>query len=59
MPWLLIRRAAAFFLDSFLLFLVLAPVGQLMRFAVGWPTTSPTGQEVWLASRPDDWRLFA
>ena len=50
MPWLLIRRAGAFILDIFLLFLVLAPVGQLIRLAVGWPTTSPTGQELWLAA---------
>jgi uncharacterized RDD family membrane protein YckC len=50
MPWLLIRRAGAYVLDIFLLFLVLFPVGQLVRLAVGWPTASPTGQEVWLAS---------
>jgi uncharacterized RDD family membrane protein YckC len=50
MPWLLIRRAGGFFLDILMLFLVLAPVGQLMRLAVGWPTTSPTGQELWLAA---------
>jgi uncharacterized RDD family membrane protein YckC len=50
MPWLLIRRAAAYFLDIVLLFLVLAPAGQLARFVVGWPTASPTGLEVWLAA---------
>jgi uncharacterized RDD family membrane protein YckC len=50
MPWLLIRRATAYFLDIVLLFLVLAPAGQLVRFAVGWPAASPTGLEVWLAA---------
>jgi uncharacterized RDD family membrane protein YckC len=50
MPWLLIRRATAYFLDIVLLFLVLAPAGQLVRFAVGWPSASPTGLEVWLAA---------
>jgi hypothetical protein len=50
-PWLLIRRAIAFFLDIVLLFLVLYPVGQLVRFVIGWqPSASPTGLEVWLAS---------
>src|SRR5262249_49363749 len=50
MPRLLIRRAGAFLLDILLLFLVLLPVGQLIRLAVGWPTASPTGQELWLAA---------
>jgi uncharacterized RDD family membrane protein YckC len=50
MPWLLIRRAAAYVVDIVLLFLVLLPVGQLVRLAVGWPTGSPTGQEIWHAS---------
>jgi uncharacterized RDD family membrane protein YckC len=51
MPSLLIRRAGAFVLDVVLLFLVLFPVGQLLRFAIGWqPPSSPTGLVVWLAS---------
>jgi uncharacterized RDD family membrane protein YckC len=50
MPWLLISRATAYFLDIVLLFFVLAPAGQLVRFAVGWPAASPTGLEVWLAA---------
>ncbi len=50
MPWLLIRRAGAYVVDIVLLFLVLFPVGQLVRLAVVWPTASPTGQEVWLVS---------
>jgi uncharacterized RDD family membrane protein YckC len=50
MPWLLIRRATAYFIDIVLLFLILAPAGQLVRFAVGWPTASSTGPEVWLAA---------
>jgi uncharacterized RDD family membrane protein YckC len=51
MPRLLIRRAGAYVLDVVLLFLVLFPVGQLLRFAVGWqPPSSPTGLGVWLAS---------
>jgi uncharacterized RDD family membrane protein YckC len=48
---LLIRRAGAYVLDVVLLFLVLFPVGQLLRFAIGWPrASSPTGLGVWLAS---------
>ena len=51
MPRLLIRRAGAYVLDVVLLFLVLFPVGQLLRFAIGWqPPSSPTGLGVWLAS---------
>ena len=50
MLWLLIRRAGAYVVDIVLLFSVLFPVGQLLRFAVGWPTASPTGLEVWLAA---------
>jgi uncharacterized RDD family membrane protein YckC len=50
MPWLLIRRAGAYFVDIVLLFLVLAPVGQLIRLAVGWPNASATKQEIWLAA---------
>jgi uncharacterized RDD family membrane protein YckC len=51
MPWLLIRRAGAFTVDIVLLFLVLFPVGQVVRLVVGWqPSASPTGPEVWLAS---------
>jgi uncharacterized RDD family membrane protein YckC len=50
MPWLLIRRAGAYVVDIVLLFLVLFPVGQLVRLAVGWSPASPTGQEVWLVS---------
>ena len=34
-----------------MLFLVLFPVGRLLRFAIGWPLpSSPTGLGVWLAS---------
>jgi uncharacterized RDD family membrane protein YckC len=48
---LLIRRAGAYVFDVGLLFLVLFPVGQLLRFAIGWqPPSSPTGLGVWLAS---------
>jgi uncharacterized RDD family membrane protein YckC len=47
---LLIRRAAAYVVDIVLLFLILFPVGQLLRFAIGWKPASPTGLEVWLAS---------
>jgi uncharacterized RDD family membrane protein YckC len=50
MPWLLIRRAGAYLVDICLLFLILLPVGQLIRRAIGWPTSAPTGQEVWLAA---------
>jgi uncharacterized RDD family membrane protein YckC len=51
MPRLLIRRAGAYLLDVTLLFLVLYPVGQLLRFAIGWQAPSPpTGLGVWLAS---------
>jgi uncharacterized RDD family membrane protein YckC len=50
MPWLLIRRATALFLDSVLLFLVLMPAGQLLRLAVGWPSASPTMIEVWFVA---------
>jgi uncharacterized RDD family membrane protein YckC len=51
MPLLLIRRAGAYVLDVVLLFLVLFPVGQLLRFAIGWqPPSSPTGLWIWLAS---------
>jgi uncharacterized RDD family membrane protein YckC len=51
MPRLLIRRAGAYVLDVVLLFLVLFPVGQLLRFAIGLqPPSSPTGLGVWLAS---------
>jgi uncharacterized RDD family membrane protein YckC len=50
MPRLLIRRARAYVLDIVLLFLVLFPVGKLLRFAIGWPpSSSPTGFAVWLA----------
>ena len=44
---LLVRRAVAFAVDWVLLFLVLAPVGQLVRLGLGWPTPS-TGPGVWL-----------
>jgi uncharacterized RDD family membrane protein YckC len=44
---LLIRRAVAFVIDIALLFLILAPLGQLLRLALGWPSSSPTGQEIW------------
>src|SRR5262245_17037383 len=50
MPRFLIRRAGAYVVDILLLFLVLLPVGQLLRFAIGWPTASATGLEVWLVS---------
>jgi uncharacterized RDD family membrane protein YckC len=51
MPRLLIRRAGAYVLDVVLLFLVLFPIGQLLRFAIGWqPPSSPTGLGIWLAS---------
>jgi uncharacterized RDD family membrane protein YckC len=50
MPRLLIRRAAAYVADIVLLFAVLFPVGQLLRFLVGWPTDSSTGPEIWLVS---------
>jgi uncharacterized RDD family membrane protein YckC len=51
MPLLLIRRAGAYVLDVVLLFLVLFPVGQLLRFAIGWqPPSSPTGVHVWLST---------
>ena len=50
MPWLLLPRVGAYAVDILLLVLVLFPVGQLVRLAVGWPTASPTGQEVWLVS---------
>jgi uncharacterized RDD family membrane protein YckC len=51
MPRLLIRRAGAYLLDVTLLFLVLYPVGQLLRPAIGWQAPSPpTGLGVWLAS---------
>jgi uncharacterized RDD family membrane protein YckC len=50
MPWVLIRRAAAYCVDIALLFVVLFPLGQLARLAVGWPPASPTGPEIWLAS---------
>jgi uncharacterized RDD family membrane protein YckC len=51
MPGLLIRRAGAYLLDVALLFLVLFPVGQLLRIAIGWQAPSPpTGLGVWLAS---------
>ena len=50
MPRFLIRRAGAYVVDIGLLFLVLLRVGQLLRFAIGWPTASATGLEVWLVS---------
>ena len=49
MPRLLIRRAGAYVLDVVLLFVVLFPVGQLLRFAIGWQLLTPlTGLAVWL-----------
>ncbi len=51
MPRLLIRRAGAYVFDVVLLFLVLFPVGQLLRFASGLqPPSSPSGLGIWLAS---------
>jgi hypothetical protein len=51
MPRLLIRRAGAYVLDVVLLFLVLFPVGQLLRFVIGWqPPSPPTGLGVWVVS---------
>jgi uncharacterized RDD family membrane protein YckC len=51
MPQLLIRRAGAFVVDIVLLFLVLFPVGQVLKFIIGWqPGEAPTGLIVWLAS---------
>jgi uncharacterized RDD family membrane protein YckC len=50
MPWLLCRRVTAYFVDIVLLFLVLAPVGQLVRFVINWPVLPCSGQEIWLAS---------
>jgi uncharacterized RDD family membrane protein YckC len=50
MPWLLIRRAAAYGVDILLLVVVLLPLGFLLRPALGWPPDPATGPEVWLAS---------
>src|SRR5262245_8940106 len=50
MPWLLIRRATAYFVDCAILFLVLAPFGFVVLIALGGPPASPTGPEVWLAA---------
>ena len=51
MPRLLIRRGGAYVFDVVLLFLVLFPVGQLLRFASGLqPSSSPSGLGIWLAS---------
>ena len=41
MPRLLIRRAGAYLLDVALLFLVLFPVGNEPRYAIGWQGSSP------------------
>jgi uncharacterized RDD family membrane protein YckC len=45
---LLARRVGAYLLDIALLFLVLVPLGQLLRLALGWPSSVPTGQETWV-----------
>ena len=47
---LLIRRAGAYVVDIVLLFAVLFPIGQLLRFVIGWPSASATGLEIWLVS---------
>jgi uncharacterized RDD family membrane protein YckC len=44
---LMVRRAVAFAVDCALLFLVLVPAGQLVRFGLGWPYPS-TGPGIWL-----------
>ena len=64
MPRLLIRRAGAYVFDVVLLFLVLFPVGQLLRFASGLqPPSSPSGLGIWLASALNfsvpTWTYFA